>query len=198
MITALDPALAAVAAELAPPPLTFAERVRNNAEVMLKSGSTYVVLIAGLLAALYLTMTTAQQTQLVEAWPVLKGWTPAISVVVAFIATRLKPSNTVSAQTQAMLSELATLRLNAFLRSRGAAEIPVAMTPLPITPTVVPVPVAMPAVMPVARVVVAAVPPPDAALSTTEKETALLGLVRDYIAEQRARIPPSVDAGSHQ
>ena len=194
---ALDPTLAAVAAELAPPPLTFAERVRNNAEIAAKSGSTYIVVIAGLLAALYATMTTAQQVQLVEAWPVLKGWTPAISVVVAFIATRLKPSNTVSAQTQAMLSELATLRLNAFLRTRGAPEIPVAVARLPITPTVVPVPVVMPVVIaPVAPV--AAVPLPDAALSTTDKETALLALVRDYIAEQRAKIPPSADAGSHQ
>ena len=197
MSTALDPTLAAVAAELAPPPLTFWDRVRNNAEIAAKSGSSYVVIIAGILAALYASLTTGQQTQLVEAFPFLKGWAPAVTVVIAFIATKLKPSDTVSAQTKAMLSELATLRLNAYLRAHGAVEIPVATTPLAITPTIVPVPVAMPAALPVAPAVTL-IPPPALADSAKGREIALLGLVQDYIAEQRARIPPQADAGSHQ
>lgn len=199
---ALNPAFSTVAAALAPPPsLTFSQRVSNNAEVMLKSGSTYVVVVAGILAALYASLTTAQQTQLVEALPFLKGWSPAVTVVIAFIATKLKPSNTVSTQTQAMLSELAALRLNAFLRAHGSVELPVPAAPLPVTPTVVPVPVAIPVVpvpvsVPVPVAVVAA--SPADALSTSEKETALLGLVGDYIAEQRAKMSPQVDAGTHQ
>ena len=99
-------------------------------------------------------MSAAQQTTLVETLPFLKGWTPVITLLVAFIVAKLKPSNAVSTQTQQLLDEIARLRLNVFLRSAGSAELP--------TPT--PTPVAVPTILPVA------VPTQPVAESVVEQE----------------------------
>lgn len=178
-----------------PPIMTFWQRVQNNAEIAAKSGSSYVVIVAGILGTLYASMTVAQQAQLVDAFPLLKGAAPYATLIVAFVLTKLHPSNTVSAATQAMLTELATLRLSAFLRARGSPELP--------TPPPAPLPVPLPAaVVPAAALPVAPavtlIPPPPLADSAKGREIALLGLVQDYIAEQRAKIPPQTDAASHQ
>lgn len=134
--------------------MSYTDKILQNAEVALKSGSTYVVLVAGILGALYASMTTAQQTAFVEAWPILKGWTPAISVVITFIVAKLKPSDTISSSTKSMIEELARLRMNAFLRDRGSAELP---APLQAT-----LPVSVPIVAPVVTVLEAALPEPSA------------------------------------
>ena len=180
-----------------PPIMTFWQRVQNNAEIGAKSGSTWVVVVAGILGTLYASMTVAQQAQLVDAFPLLKGAAPYVTLIVAFVLTKLKPSNTVSAATQAMLTELATLRLSAFLRARGSPELPTpppAPLPVPLPAAVVPA-----AALPVAPVVPVVVAPSAVTLrSVAEQETALLGLVGDYLAEQRTKIPPQADAGSHQ
>ena len=180
-----------------PPIMTFWQRVQNNAEIAAKSGSSYVVIVAGILGTLYASMTVAQQAQLVDAFPLLKGAAPYATLIVAFVLTKLHPSNTVSAATQAMLTELATLRLSAFLRARGSPELPTpppAPLPVPLPAAVVPA-----AALPVAPAVPVVVAPSAVTLrSVAEQETALLGLVGDYIAEQRAKMSPQVDAGTHQ
>ena len=193
MTTPLDP--------LAPVVMTFSDKVANNAEIALKSGSTYVVLVAGILGALYASMSTAQQTQLVEAWPVLRGWTPVITVVVAFIVTKLKPSNTVSAATQTMLTELATLRLNAFLRARGSTELPdpqPAPLPVALAPIVVPAPPAAPPavalVLAPPRPIPTPMPAPAPATIPLEESEA-----RETLAKMRDLLtaPSHADAASH-
>ena len=196
---------------IAPVVMTYGQKIANNFEIATRSGSTYVVLIAGILGALYASMTTVQQTQLIEAWPVLKGWTPVITVVIAFVVTKLKPSNTISSGTQAMLTELAVLRMNSFLRARGSPELP-APPPAPLPVVLAPIPIpAPPAPPPVAAALLAPsapLPGPVAPAPVLAPGVAMafydpadprevLARVRELLAPVPAPIPPHVDPASH-
>lgn len=204
MITAVDP--------LAPVVMTYGDKVSQNAEIAIKSGSTWVVAVFGLLGGIYASLSVAQQAQLVEQFPFLHGWTPIVTLVVAFLVAKLKPSNAVSASTQALIDEVARLRLNSFLRARGSTELPPpAAAPLPAVPSVVPVPAIVTPQVPPETLVAAPAPlpiPPSGVFTPAAVVTVspplpidprlLLSLVHEYlIAQVPSKPPPQADAASH-
>ena len=212
MITAVDP--------LAPVVMTYGDKVSQNAEIAIKSGSTWVVAVFGLLGGIYASLSAAQQAQLVEQFPFLHGWTPIVTLVVAFLVAKLKPSNAVSASTQSLIDEVARLRLNSFLRARGSTELPPpAAAPLPAVPSVVPVPAIVTPQAPPETLVAAPAPspiPPGAIFTPSVKADIpaqavvtvspplpidprlLLSLVHEYLTAQvPPKAPASADAASH-
>lgn len=122
--------------QIIPPVQTWQQKFAHQLEVTFRSGSTYVVLIIGTLATIYTTLTDAQQTALLNTLPFLKGYTPIVGAIAAFLVTKLKPSSAISTQTQDFINEVARLRMNALLKAAGQAEIPApaaAMTlPIPV------------------------------------------------------------------
>ena len=115
-------------------PQTFVEGIAHNAEVAAKSGSTYVVVIFGALAALFAGLNPQQQAALLSSFPFLDGYVPIIAAVVAFLVTKLKPSSAVSSQTQALIDEILRLKTNPILVGAGLPTIP--------SPPTIPVPAA--------------------------------------------------------
>ena len=115
-------------------PQTFVEGIAHNAEVAAKSGSTYVVVIFGALAALFAGLNPQQQAALLSSFPFLDGYVPIIAAVVAFLVTKLKPSSAVSSQTQALIDEILRLKTNPVLIAAGLPTIPSPPTiPVPAT-----------------------------------------------------------------
>ena len=126
-------------------PQTFLEGITHNAEVALKSGSTYVVLIFGALAAMFEGLNAQQQQALLASFPLLSGYTPIIAAIATYVVTRLKPSSAVSTQTQALIDEIIRLKTNPVLAAAGQPTIPEpAKIPVPaegiVAPIVVPKP----------------------------------------------------------
>lgn len=105
-------------------PQTFIQGIANNAETAAKSGSTYVVMIVGALAAAFAAMSPEQQNALVSVFPFLKGQTMIIAAIATYLVTRLKPSSAVSSQTQDLVDEILRLKANPVLVAAGQPPIP--------------------------------------------------------------------------
>ena len=167
---------------------TFQQKVAHNAEVAIKSGSTWVVLVAGTLLTLYTSLDDAQKATLLSQFPILSGWTPVITAVAVFLVAKLKPSSAVSSDTKALIDEVARLRMNDFLRKQGAPELPTPPpTPLPVAPATMAT-IAPPAAPPVEpmqeRFIAGPAPPPPQAPPLPIDGRLLLSLLQEYIKQQ--------------
>ena len=69
-----------------------AGKVRRNAEIMIKSASSYVVLIAGAAAAYWLAHTPSEQAAFLLAHPVLAPLAP-YAAILAFVLAKIAPQN---------------------------------------------------------------------------------------------------------
>lgn len=118
---------------------TFTEKLAHNAETTFRSGSTYVALAIATAVGLYNSLDETQREAILGAFPFLSGWGGVITAVAAFLATKLKPSDSVSTQTASLLEEVARLRLNEYLRSKGVAVVPAPVAPPPPAPAPVPI-----------------------------------------------------------
>lgn len=162
---------------------TFQARLAHQLEATFRSGSTYVVLVIGILASIYASMSDAQQAALLSTFPFLKGYTPIVGAIAAFLATRAKPSNAVSTQTQALIAEVTRLRMNMLLKAAGQPEIPapeahaaaLPAIPIPAPPIVAPAPIPPPP----------APPPPDPALAQLQ---AIEPAAPDYALEAALKL----------
>jgi hypothetical protein len=121
---------------------TFTAKLAHNAEVLFKSGSSWVVIIGAAAIGYFQNLSADDRKALEAAFPVLQGWMPLLALAATFIGAKLKPSNAISSQTKALLEELIRLRMDAEIARRGVQAPTV--TPLAerrITPRAVPDPV---------------------------------------------------------
>ena len=115
--------------------LTFGQKVGQNLESALRSGSTWVVLIGGSIVAALMALTEEQKATLFQLFPVLQGYWPMLMVICTWAVTRLRPSGKVSSATQAVVDELVQRRVNDWLAQQGKPTLRVEAVPLPATPT---------------------------------------------------------------
>jgi hypothetical protein len=135
-----------------------AGKIKRNAEIAFKSLSSYVVIAASALAAVWLGLTDAQQTAFIAAHPILTPLAPYLAAV-AWLAAKLAPQNIVLSADKDALRQHAIDWLNQLV-AKGAAPgeaVPVPATvakalgmavpvvAVPLAPAVEPAPVPAPA-----------------------------------------------------
>lgn len=149
-------------------PQTWQQRLAHQIEVTFRSGSTYVGIAVAIAVGLYQGATPAQQAAILDMFPFLRGWGGVISALLPIVVARLKPSNAVSTQTQAAISEALRAKLNDYLIAHGAPPLPPGsvvgsvVTPPAVVPMPMPVPAPVPAPPPVEPVLAPPPPPPPA------------------------------------
>jgi hypothetical protein len=178
------------------PAHSFAHRFAVNAEAQLKSGSTWA---AGAFAVLIgVVAAWPDLGNAIDMIPGLHGYGLPLAGFVVVLGAKFRPSGAMTSQTQAMVAEIARLRMNEWLRAHGAPEIPApAATALP------PIPLPVVPAVPAAALHARATAPLKAARAAAAPATAtkpsasdqVLDMLADAIARRQADISLDFDDG---